>query len=182
MAIDSGSPLQISINGSTRLTIPTTGRLSMPNQPAFSAYNSATNNQTTVKDTWGSFRNNLTNYWSATPIPAHVNVGSNFNQSTGVFTAPVAGNYLLSCHMGCDIRNTWYIQLYKNGTLVNPYALSYEAEGYLYNYNSYDHLNLLYILSLAANDTFTMATLFSSATYATYAFAGYAGVAGFLIG
>jgi hypothetical protein len=66
-----------------RMRIDSAGRVTMPSQPAFSAL------RTTSASLGGSFT--TIGGWST-----YVNNGSNFNASTGVFTAPVSGNYLFA--------------------------------------------------------------------------------------
>ena len=182
MAIDSGSSLQFSVNGVTQMTLPTSGAISVPSQVCFSAYNNTVVTQTTTKNTWNTLYNNCSG-WGLPAFYPWLNTGSGFNASNGVFTAPHSGKYLFNITVAADQKNTWYIQFYKNNTGINPFAMGYEAEGYLYGYNSYETSQLTYIYHLEANDTMTIGTYFYSATYNTYVIGGgYAGIIGIFLG
>ena len=75
-----------------RLTIDTSGRVTMPNQPAFRVNKSTTTNALT-EIVW-----NVEN----------LDTGNNFNTTTGRFTAPVAGRYFFS-----------FFGVPQSGTLIN---------------------------------------------------------------
>lgn len=182
MAIDSGSPLQFSINGVTQMTLPTSGAISIPSQVCFSAYNNVISTMTTVKNTWNTVYNNCSG-WGTTPFYPWLNSGSGFNAANGVFTAPHAGKYLFNITAAADQKNTWYIQFYKNNVLINPFAMGYESQGYLNGSNSYETSQLTYIYHLEVGDTMTIGTYFSSGTYNTYLIgAGYVAMIGIFIG
>ena len=74
--------LSLETSGSTRITVAAGGQVTMPAQPAFSAY--LTSNVTNVTGQAGTA-------WTMTGMTEDFDRGSNFNN--GTFTAPVAGIY-----------------------------------------------------------------------------------------
>jgi hypothetical protein len=72
---DGASPVRVQIDNA--------GRVTMPYQPAFSALRTTSNNF------GGSFG-------TVGGLTAYFNTGGHLNTTTGVFTAPVAGNYVFS--------------------------------------------------------------------------------------
>lgn len=78
VAVAANGNVTISANGAVRMTIDTSGRMLRPNHPAFSAGRTAGNQSATQVIVYDSI---------------FTNVGSHYNASTGVFTAPVAGSY-----------------------------------------------------------------------------------------
>jgi len=72
-------------NNAERLRIDGSGRVTMPSQPAFAAYRYTTG-QTISADVWTTCIFNTERF----------DIGSNYNTSTGIFTAPVTGRYQLN--------------------------------------------------------------------------------------
>mgnify|MGYP000583802162 CR=1 FL=1 len=69
--------------GNERMRIDDSGRVTMPYQPSFRAYKtSSTTTNGTIVNWQGTFHN----------------IGNHFNQSSGVFTAPITGNYLVAIY------------------------------------------------------------------------------------
>ena len=78
----SGKGYVVQTGGSTdRLVIDSSGRVTKPHQPAFSTRGT----NYTQGNTWTTVK----------PATTELNVGSHYNSSTGVWTVPVAGNYLV---------------------------------------------------------------------------------------
>jgi len=101
--------------GTERMRIDSSGRVTMPYQPAFEA----------VLTTGPGVQYTSGNSEIVFNV-ANLNIGSCYNTSTGRFTAPVAGVYLFSM-FGMTQATSWYV-IRKNGAIpstpTNPYATS----------------------------------------------------------
>jgi hypothetical protein len=119
----------ITNNDTSKMTIDTAGRVTMPYQPAFKvAYGnrSATGTDRVIStDAGDSFLTGRDIY----------DTGNNFNEATGRFTAPVAGTYLFVSQLmrfgtsGTILEN----RITKNGSSI--WARAY-ADGYTASYQS----------------------------------------------
>ena len=123
------------------------GYVTTPNQPAFSVYGTSLTGTTYLGGTTG------------------LNVGSFFNTSTGIFTAPIAGNYLFSFSLSTADANSQFINIAKNGSLYAGNMLQYNI--------AFLTGSQTLIIPLAANDTVNAAV--RDNTYAIYnaRFCGY---------
>jgi hypothetical protein len=105
---------------------PTTGEVNLPLQPAFNAYLSATQNNKTGAGTDYTIIFDTELY----------DIGNNYNNGTGTFTAPVTGIYRFSAGVlatGCTIANICYLGLIHSGgnskyTFVSRAAASYDFD------------------------------------------------------
>jgi hypothetical protein len=89
--------------GTSLITVDSSGRQFLPNQPKFWA-----NRNAGTLGTAGSYTQMVFN-------SVYVNIGNHYNVSNGTFTAPVSGTYLFKTQ--CQKRNAGGLQLafYKNG-------------------------------------------------------------------
>ena len=134
-------------SGAYQLMVDSSGRVTTPYQPMFSAFNLATAAQYPITySTWATFDSNLSNF-DSTKYAVGTNVGSHFSTSNGRFTAPVAGRYLISVNVGLWVGNTSYIVLFKNGAYTAPYQLVYNAD-----LGAYQNMTLNQVVTLAAGD------------------------------
>ena len=127
-------PITFGTSGGERMRIDSSGRITNTNQPCFVA--SKSNSNYTGPITIAS--------WNSVPT----NIGSHFNATTGVFTAPVAGKYLFTWQGLLNTGNT--AGYYYGGIIVNG---SYVSIGYEYSNSQYVTYKVTEIISLSANDT-----------------------------
>jgi len=101
-----GAAGQVSINttGSQRLVVDSSGRITTPAQPAFSAFNSVD-----FSTGQGAITYNSTAF----------NTGSNYSTSTGRFTAPVAGYYIFFHRLTTSNNVGFESKIQINGTEVS---------------------------------------------------------------
>jgi hypothetical protein len=96
-------PLTFFTSATERMRIDSSGRVTTPYQPFFSAYRSSD----------AVYSGGATVIWNATLY----NVGSHYSTSTGRFTAPVAGVYLLRTDFRQDGNGSGYLDIvHSNGT------------------------------------------------------------------
>jgi hypothetical protein len=140
----------------TPLSIDSSGRVTMPYQPAFDA----------IKNTGGiAPATTITSYTTT-----QLNVGSSFNGTTGLFTAPIAGNYLFtySCSFNAATNGYFYgFDFRKNGVSVG-YTVWQIAQGA--NDNSTTSIK---IIPLSAGDTVALLSNFQSSVTIALNFNGF---------
>jgi hypothetical protein len=125
--------IQDATNSNTAISVDSSGRVTTPAVPAFSAGLS-------THAPSGDYIDNFN-----TP---HTNVGSHFNASTGTFTAPVTGNYFFASFFMTNNTNAtigYHIRVNgSDGSQMAPYQTATGA--------SYNQASGNCILSLSAGD------------------------------
>lgn len=162
--------------GVVRFEIDSAGRVTMPYQPAFTAYTSST----------FAYTGN-TGYQRITSWTAQHNQGSHFNTSNGTFTVPVTGLYSFGFQVLLSGVNTGddsiHISFYTNGNqelygnLRSPGSAAQNNVGYGGYLPVIGHLTK----QLTANDTVDI-RLSSSGTMSVYSSEGWNRFFGHLIG
>jgi hypothetical protein len=154
---DSGGTMQV------RMSFDGKGHCTMPFQPAFLAYRAATN-QSISSGTWTTCIFNTERF----------DIGSNYNTSTGIFTAPETGKYQINCtaridglshaaaHASVQINTSNTNYMYQ--ALITP--TSHDST---LNYHS---LNLACLIDMDANDTALISAYFSGSTGRLAAYTG----------
>jgi hypothetical protein len=136
---DSGFNQLYYTSGVERMRIDSSGRVTMPYQPAWGAR--SLSNATSSGGT--SNANEILKFSSII-----VNTGNHYNSSTGVFTCPVAGRYFVTFSGLYDdsYNNTGAVYIRHNG--------SEKYRGYHQNSGSYyEQISMSGVIDAAANDT-----------------------------
>ena len=152
-------------SGSERMRIDSNGRITTPAQPMFNGY--SVDNYNITSD--------YIRYSGTT-----INISSSYNTSTGLFTAPIAGNYYFVAHCFTDTSASsscyWYLRMMKNGSQVGGIAHS----GYGFS-RAYETMSINVSVYMAAGDT--MGVYFTGGNGSKiYGSGGYGNFSGFLIG
>ena len=144
---ESNTPMVLTTNGTERMRIDSAGRVTMPYQPAFTAYSSISTLHTTV----GAF-----------PLQNTViNVGNHYNTSTYNFTAPIAGTYKFT--ISALVASGGHLTLLRNGSYVA--GGSGGASGIHQVGASYTQVCKEFILTLAASDNIALYQENTNAVY-----------------
>ena len=112
------------------------GRVTMPYQPHYVATARASSFNT----------NGETNYTTFVHRDTKINTGNHMNTSTGKFTCPVAGRYLVSFQGLCRGAGSFNIAIVLNGAQYNQLGRAIVASGTEQNVKTFA------IVSCAAND------------------------------
>jgi hypothetical protein len=132
--INAATTLSLQTGGVNRMSIDSSGRITLPYQPGFASTRAGapvTSAGNVVYDT------------------VFFNTGNHYNSSTGVFTAPISGKYLFSFHGMSNNAATGWLELRRNGTRVygiNPY------NEHAFTNPSYKHVSVTAVVDCAAND------------------------------
>jgi len=99
--------IQDATNSNTAISVDSSGRVTTPARPAFSAY-------LTASVSYGSADAYQLVTWNAT----HFNIGNCYSTSTGKFTAPVTGIYQFNAHLYMYSTNSVSVNFYINGARI----------------------------------------------------------------
>ena len=149
-----------------RMRIDASGRMTMPHQPRFMTEGT-------------NYTQSAGNFSPIIPATVHINIGSHYNGSTGVFTAPVAGHYMFTfwglSYSHNTESHTHSISFYKNsGFYGDQVQFNGTASGHVMVSGST-------MMSMVANDTMQLAYQ-SNASSSAKAWAGQWNMTGHLLG
>jgi len=164
---ETATPFALFTTGTERMLIDTAGRVTMPYQPAFRAY------QFIPRDGAGTIIYSQTGH----------NIGSHYNTATGIFTAPIAGVYHFdfSILMKADASVAYIRVLFKvNGSTATTLGdtLTGGLAGIFTNWN-YHSPSMSHSFYLNANDT---VAVHNDSPHSTYQSGGYGSFSGYLVG
>tara|TARA_B100000902_G_C27149521_1_gene832989 strand:+ start:88 stop:756 length:669 start_codon:yes stop_codon:yes gene_type:complete len=147
---NSTNTMEILTGGGVKVNIDSSGRVTMPSQPSFLAY--------------GSWSYDANYFWKGFATVDH-NIGSHWNNTTGVFTCPIAGRYMIYATMYHDSSSNYHLwTFYKNNSSFAPWIQDY-------NQVTGEHTtSSSAIINCAANDTLQFN---SNASYANAYTGGY---------
>ena len=159
-------PLIFGTADTERMRIDAGGRMTMPHQPRFMTegtnYTQSAGNFTPIK-----------------PATVHINIGSHYNGTNGVFTAPVAGHYMFHfwglSYPHSTESHTNSVSFYKNsGFYGDQVQFNGTASGHVMISGST-------MMSMVANDTMALAYQ-SNASSSADAHSGQWHMTGYLLG
>jgi len=136
------------------MNLDNTGRLSIPNQVSFDAYISSS-------PLSPGFSSSIVIVYDAVKH----NIGSAYNGSTGVFTAPVAGRYLITATASPGNWTGSMVWIAMTPQVNGSYYVAVPAvlgSGYNYNNNQYIMLTWSGIMNLSAGDTVKMVITYNT--------------------
>ena len=154
------SEIQDPTNGNSALTIDSSGRVLMPQRPAFHASTNGAGSASYFTPGVAVFPH------------ADVNVGSCYSTSTGKFTAPIAGTYYFSGMMLGNQNSRLFFHLRKNTSVINGTMIETVSVSSQYQTASTDC-----VVTLAVNDLVHL-QLTNNDAYGSQ----YANFKGFLLG
>lgn len=139
LSTQTADPLRFGTNGAERINIDSSGRVTMPYQPAWGGSLSGTGSSVSVPSTPGK----ITSFDSP-----HLNRGSCWSTANSRFTAPVAGVYLVSYTVMKDagIGQVLHVDLYKNGVTQSDFRARCNDGG------NYVQATQVYSVNLSVND------------------------------
>lgn len=121
----------------TGLEIDNSGHVTKPNQPMFGAYN------------YSGTTTAIAGYKPMLWGNVHTNVGNHFNNSTGKFTFPVSGKYVVFCNINykaADANWSGLYMLYNTSVQMVSWSMNTVA-------TQHDNVIISSLVSASANDT-----------------------------
>lgn len=135
---------KIRATGSTTdgVLVDSSGRVTRPQQPVFYAVATA------------NFSHSNGRYSTLATWNANINRGSIFSTTTGKFTAPVGGVYLITAGLtftggATDIGDGWGVRLWKNGSVFTNVEIAYSQGAEV---GVEGHSNITIYMDLNTND------------------------------
>ena len=162
LATLTNNALAFHINGNSneKMKISTNGEVTIPSQPSFLAT--------------GSWSYDTNKFWKGFSSVKH-NVGSHWNNTTGTWTCPIAGSYLIYATVHHSTISTYHLWCFsKNGNVINSWIQDYNGSSAGENTTSSSLITVC-----AANDTLRF---YSNGAYANGYTTGYVTVGVHLIG
>jgi len=130
--INSSTSLSLRTGSTERISIDSSGRVTMPYQPSFWGWKNA---------------DGYTGIWNCNGV-VH-NTGGHYNTGTGLFTCPTSGMYLVQMTgLGWAPPGWGYLYISHNGVNQNPFT-HWNNDGAL----GWSPVNITAIVSCAVNDT-----------------------------
>ena len=157
----------VATNATETLRVTSDGYITAPFQPSFSCYKN------------GNFNFTSNTVTTIAPWTEQHDTHSDFNATTGVFTAPVAGKYFFYLSTMCQRggNGDFQIRIYKNGTMyVNSNDMNDAAT------TTFQQTTINGIVNLSTNDTVTFRTRNSTDTTSFLYQGQYTHCGGYLIG
>jgi hypothetical protein len=100
---ESNTPMLLTTNGTERVRIDSSGRVTKPYQPAWAGQTGTFSGTVTGG---ANHTSGISYSGSGMPNGVLVNIGSHWNTTTGRFTAPIAGCYLIGLISSKDVNTT----------------------------------------------------------------------------
>lgn len=138
-------------NGTLAIGIESNGVVTYPQRPYFYGWRNVT-------EGWENFGTTAVNYVYNI---VSLNIGNSYNSSTGIFTCPVAGVYMVHPGgIGGQGGGYGYFYVFKNGVNVSARGIHFNANGY----NLWPYTSQVFAVNCAANDQLNVRVLTGSAS------------------
>lgn len=136
-------------SGTSAITIDSSNRVRRRNLPVYYGW------RDTGTEAWESYTTTSIYIYNT----AQVNRGSHYNTSTGVFTCPLAGVYLIHAgYLGGNTGSYSSMYVYKNGVNVTASGIHHNVGNY------YKTCSQVFAIDCAVNDQLTLRAITGSTT------------------